>query len=102
MNITVDQVARSLRSDVRNPMLKLPAIARLDELDEQSRAALRAVLMDIRADAQVNAAKCWRTHKAPMAAYWKVVAVYAGHIARTLRPRQEPLPFTSVCKHSDR
>lgn len=94
MSVAADQVTRSLRPEVRNPMLKLPAIARLDALDEQSRAALRAILLDIRTDAQANAAKCWRTHKAPMAAYWKVVAVYTGHIARTLRPRQAPLTFT--------
>lgn len=100
MSTAADQVTRSLRPDVRNPMLKLPAIARLDALDELSRAALRAVLLDIRADAQVNAAKCWRTHKAPMAAYWKVVAVYAGHIARTLRPRQERLSLPITTEHS--
>lgn len=29
--------------------------------------------------------KSWRTHKAPMALYWKCVAVYAGHIARLCR-----------------
>lgn len=28
----------------------------------------------------------WGRHKAPMALYWKVVGVYAGHIARALRP----------------
>lgn len=88
MSAATDQMTRSLRPDVRNPILRLPAIARLDALDEKSRAALRAVLLDIRTAAQANASKCWRTHKAPMAAYWKVVAVYTGHIARTLRPRR--------------
>jgi hypothetical protein len=43
------------------------------------------LLLDIRQDAQVRAEKSWRSHKAPMAAYWKAVAVYAGHAARLLR-----------------
>ncbi|MGK6324663.1 hypothetical protein ACMGDM_16490 [Sphingomonas sp. DT-51] len=42
-------------------------------------------LRELRADAQVRADDCWRRHKAPMAAYWKVVSVYAGHVARVLR-----------------
>jgi hypothetical protein len=50
-----------------------------------SRDALRQLLLDLRADAQDNAQKCWKRHKAPMAVYWKCVAVYAGHIARLLR-----------------
>ena len=49
------------------------------------RIILRDILKDISADARVKAEKCWRTHKAPMAAYWKAVAVYAGHTARALR-----------------
>ncbi len=54
-------------------------------LPPESRAALRALLRDIATDARVRAEKCWRTHKAPMAAYWKAVAVYAGHTARAIR-----------------
>lgn len=76
---------RSNRPDVRNPVLALPAAARLRELDADSRAALRAVLLDLRADARERAETCWRRHKAPMTAYWKAVAVYAGHLARALR-----------------
>lgn len=41
--------------------------------------------MDIRRDAQERAEKCWKKHKAPMAAYWKAVSVYAGHTARLCR-----------------
>jgi hypothetical protein len=47
---------------------------------------LRDLLLAIRADAQARAAECWRKHKAPMACYWKAVAVYAGHAARLTRP----------------
>lgn len=43
------------------------------------------MLMDLRRDAADNAEKSWKKHKAPMAAYWKAVAVYAGHAARLLR-----------------
>jgi hypothetical protein len=92
--VAAERATRSLRPDVRNPVLQLPAVARLDALDERSRAALRCVPMDLRTDAQAKAAKCWRAHKAMMAAYWQIVAVYAGHIARALRPRQACLPLT--------
>jgi hypothetical protein len=78
-------LARSNRVDVRNPVMALPAIADLLALPPESRAALRAVLRDIALDARFRADKCWRTHKAPMAAYWKAVSVYAGHTARALR-----------------
>jgi len=77
--------SRSNQADVRNPLLALPSAEAIRSLPEAARAALRAVLLDIRKDAQVRAEKCWRTHKAPMAAYWKAVAVYAGHTARVCR-----------------
>jgi tartrate dehydratase beta subunit/fumarate hydratase class I family protein len=76
---------RSVRADVRNPVLGLPALEQLQNLDADSRTAIRSLLLNIRSDAQVRAENCWRKHKAPMAAYWKAVAVYAGHIARALR-----------------
>jgi len=91
MNAAVDQVARSLRPDVRNPVIKLAGVAKLQRMPPPVREALVQVLMEIRKEAHANAEKCWRRHKSPMAAYWKVVAVYAGHIARTLRPRQSRL-----------
>jgi hypothetical protein len=76
---------RSTSAEVRNPILALDSGKRLSTLGPLARAELRGVLLDIRADAQARAEKCWRTHKAPMAAYWKAVAVYAGHISRVLR-----------------
>lgn len=76
--------ARSLRRDVRNPVVALPSIAALQELPSESRSALRAILSDLSLDARQRAEKCWKTHKAPMAAYWKAVAVYAGHLRRAL------------------
>ncbi len=82
------EVARSNRREVRNPILALPGAKKLDLLPDAARAALREVLLDIRKDARERAEKCWRTHKAPMAAYYKAIAVYAGHIARLLGPRR--------------
>ncbi|MCA2998448.1 MAG: hypothetical protein ING75_07575 [Rhodocyclaceae bacterium] len=80
---------RSKRQDVRNPLIALPSAEAISKLPEDSRAALRALLLDIRADARSRAEKCWRTHKAPMAVYWKSVAVHAGHIARLAKAREK-------------
>lgn len=78
-------LTRSLRTSVRNPVLALPAMQRALKSGRLERMILREILLDISADARARAEKCWRTHKAPMAAYWKAVAVYAGHTARALR-----------------
>lgn len=84
-DMSVSTMNRSTRPDVRNPIMRLPAAARLATLPEGIRRELRGLLMEIRRDAQELAEKQWRKHKAPMAAYWKAVAVYAGHTARALR-----------------
>jgi hypothetical protein len=76
---------RSAKREVRNPILALPAASSIQALDEPVRVALRALLLEIQADARARADKCWKTHKAPMAVYWKAVGVYVGHIARVLR-----------------
>jgi len=77
--------ARSNRADVRNPVVALPSAGKLRDLDPVAKEALRAALVEMAADARARADKCWRTHKAPMAVYWKCVAVYSGHFARFLR-----------------
>ncbi len=77
---------RSIRADVRNPLLSLPAAQALRDLDPKAQAALRALLIEIRNDCRVRAEECWRKHKAPMAAYWKAAGVYANHTARLLKP----------------
>lgn len=64
---------------------------RFDELPVAARDALRDALLSLRADALARAQASWAAHKAPMALYWKVVGVYAGHLARALRP-QRPAP----------
>lgn len=75
-----------MTTDERNPVLALPAVAAAVELPPESRAALAAILLDIRRDAHGRAERSWRQRKGPMAAYWRAVAVYAGHIARAIRP----------------
>ncbi len=70
---------------VRNPLLALQSAERLVGLPDESRQALRALLLDLSADANERAQHCWRKSKAPMAAYWKAVSVYARHAARLAR-----------------
>ena len=77
-------VSRSARADVRNPVLGLQSAQALQELGNDARQALRAVLLDISADARKRAELSWRTRKPPMAAYWACIAVWAKHIARAI------------------
>ncbi len=78
-------MSRSSKADVRNPLLTLPGVAELQQLPLEAQAALKKTLRSISADARARAQKCWDTHKAPMAAYWKAVAVYANHTQRLLK-----------------
>lgn len=59
--------------------------ARFAALSPEARTSLREALLALRADALARAEHQWRRHKAPMALYWKVIGVYAGHLARCLR-----------------
>ena len=76
---------RSARPNVRNPLLSLPAAKAMAELPPEAKAALKALLIDVRNDCRIRAEECWRKHKAPMAAYWKAQGVYANHAQRLLR-----------------
>lgn len=78
-------MSRSGQPLVRNPLLALPAAERIKDLAPEARAALGQLLAEIAVDARERANNCWRKHKAPMAAYWKAVAVYAGHARRLTR-----------------
>jgi hypothetical protein len=75
---------RSTRREVRNPVLALPGVGMLRALPTEAKAPLIAAIRSIQADARDRADLCWRKHKAPMAAYWKAVSVYAGHLARAI------------------
>lgn len=78
---------RSNRIETRNPVLALPATRRLLALPRDQQEVIYDILRDLAADAQSRAEKCWRTHKGPMAAYWKAAAVYAGHLAKVIGRR---------------
>ena len=71
--------------------------ARFDTLPEDSRAALRSALLDLRADCAVKSEYMWHKRKAIMAVYYRTLSVYAGHLARTVRP-----PSATVARHLDR
>jgi hypothetical protein len=71
---------RSARLAVRNPILGLAAAKLLRELPPEARSALREVLAEIAKEARARAEASWNTRKAPMAAYWQAVNVYAKHI----------------------
>jgi hypothetical protein len=55
------------------------------QLPADSRNALKNALLQLRDAALAKATYCWKKHKAPMALYWKVVGVYAGHLARSIK-----------------
>lgn len=80
-----EHARRSAAREVRNPVLALPAAQRLLDAPPEVRALVADLMGDIALDARDRAEKSWRTHKAPMAAYWKAVSVYAGHIKRVAR-----------------
>lgn len=67
-----------------NPLLKLPAGRALLELPQEQRAALEAVLRELRDQANIEAENAWRRRKGPMAAYWRAVSTYARHLAHAL------------------
>lgn len=77
--------ARSNRAEVRNPLLALPQARVFATFDAPVQYALRDLLLAISVDARARADKAWRTHKGPMALYWKCVAVYTKHVARLFR-----------------
>lgn len=79
-------MTRSLRPDIRNPLVSLPAARRISGLPREARQALYDLLTELAAVARGRADESWRRHKAPMAAYWKAVSVYAGHARRLCRP----------------
>ncbi len=85
--IVTDRIAtRSNRAEIRNPILALPAVARLRELDPEARLALQELLLDLQHDARLRAEASWSRRKPPVAAYWAACGVYAGHIARAIGP----------------
>jgi hypothetical protein len=76
---------RSNRREVRNPVLALPSMRRLQELPPDAREAVQDLLGDLVIDARGRAQASWVKNKGPMAAYWKAVGAYAHHIKRAIR-----------------
>ena len=76
---------RSSRPEVRNPVLALPAAARIASLPPEARDLLAQFLGEIAVDARSRAQTSWRRNKGPMAAYWKAVGAYAEHLRRAVR-----------------
>lgn len=78
-----------------NSVLALPAVRALRALRAETRATLRALLLDLRRSAAESSKSSWAKSKSPMAAYWADVATVAGAAARTLRdaPSMTPLSF---------
>ena len=64
--------------------LKSQWLRRFQCLPPEAKFQLKRALQDLREDALKRAEHSWRKHKAPMALYWKVVGVYAGHLARAI------------------
>lgn len=84
-------VDRSNRREVRNPVLALPSVKRLDELSPEARAIVADILGDLVTDARSRAQQSWAKNKGPMAAYWKAVGAYAHHFRRVVRtPSPQP------------
>lgn len=77
--------ARATRREVRNPVLALPAAKRLLAASPEVRGIVADIMGDLALDARARGEKCWRTHKAPMAVYWKAISVIAGHIRRVAK-----------------
>jgi hypothetical protein len=61
--------------------------ATFEKLPEDSKVALKQALFDLHHDSLIKANHSWKKHKAPMALYWKVVGVYAGHLARSIKTK---------------
>lgn len=78
-------MSRSARPEIRNPLLALPAFQALTTLSLESRQKLREALFALSRDANDRAEKAWKRSKAPMAAYWKGISIYAKHAARVIK-----------------
>jgi hypothetical protein len=76
---------------IRNPVAALPEVAEaMAALPVEARRALRVALNAMAKDWRARGAKSWATHKPPMAAYWKVQAVNARHLALSI-PKETPM-----------
>lgn len=81
------EYGRGARRDVRNPALKLPAAAEIQALPREQRRPLGILLRQLAHQARDEAERSLRRNKPWMFVYFRVVSVYAKHIARVIDPR---------------
>lgn len=81
-----------------NPLLARPAARSIRALGPAARAAVRQLLIELRADAIETSHKSWEKSKSPMCAYWADVATFAGSAARFLRDPAAPLCCDTVTR----
>lgn len=84
-------IDRSNRREVRNPVLSLPAVKRLNKLTPGTRAIVADIVSDLVSDARPRAQQWWVKNKGPIAAYWKAVGSHAQHFRRVVKdPSPQP------------
>lgn len=79
---------RSIRPEVMNPLLALPAMGKLRAVLERHpevRGAVLELMAEIRADCATRAERAWVKHKGPVASYWRVTGTIVGHTARAIK-----------------
>jgi hypothetical protein len=76
---------RSSRASVRNPLLRLDSIVLVQLLPATTRGKLRSLLQELARACAGLAEQCWDREDRSLALYWRTAAVYAGHLARTLK-----------------
>ncbi len=77
---------RSTSAQVRNPIAADSEVAKIiAAMSPEGRESLRKILKALSASWRSKADKAWRTHKPPMAAYWKAGAVNARHLSVALK-----------------
>ena len=77
------------QSLVQNSVLALPSMRAFRSLPLHTRELLAELLGELALAARQRADTRWRRHKGAMAAYWKAVSVYAGHVCRALLTGEE-------------
>lgn len=77
---------RSLKPDVRNPVLRLTSARLIQSLPIEQRRLLGILLRDLAKDANEQAERAWKKRKGPMAVYWRATSTYAKHLARAIDP----------------
>lgn len=85
-----------------NPVLALSAAQALRSLPSATRAAVRSLLLQLRAEAAASSIESWRRCKSPMSSYWADVSAFAGDAARFLRDEHHTVdaPASAVAQRT--